>query len=947
MPTLLEKIEQDAEKRLRLPPGRKPAEELARYKTFLRRESHRLRLLHRSGLSGRDVCRSRAAVYDVLIRHILDGILGSQPALQSAPAASWALVATGGYGRAELNPLSDIDIMFLFHGELVSRGKPHPYLATLNEGLLLTLWDVGLKVGHSVRSIVDCVQLANRDMQSKTSLIEARLIAGNSELYRIFEKGIQEKCVADYAAGYIAARMEDQAGRRAKHGNSALMQEPNIKNGCGGLRDYQNLLWMAQFKYGTRSLTALVKLGLLDAAERRQLRRAYDFLLRVRNEMHPHFAKAMPAMDVLTKSLQPAVASALGYLDRSPSERLEKFMRDLYVHMRHIHLITRTLELRMAINNQPGRLATLRQVLRLPGGKPAGQVHDGFRILTGELRQLNDRVFREQPRRLMRVFLHAQQRQLRLHPDLSQLIRQSLALVNREFLRDPHVRETFLEILNHRGSVAPILRAMHEVDFLGKYIPEFGRLTCLVQHEFFHIYAADEHVLVCLEQLDLVWEATKPPHSHYAELFQELDRPYVLYLALLLHDAGKGLSKKKQHAEEGAVIAETVARRLALDPGTTQLLRLLIEHHLDMAVISQRRDLEDAGVIRNVAQVVQSPPALSMLTLHTFVDAMGTSDKLWNGFKDSLLRSLYEKTLRVVTGGTAFIRIRVEQRDLLQKELRRIVPPTMADDELDAHFESLPARYFRIHSPTEIGVDLELVHEFLRQQFHSGDRGLDPVTRWNNDADRGYTALKVCTWDRPGLFSRIAGSLSAIGLNILSAQVFSRADGLALDTFFVNRATGDNFATREDRDKLVALLSRSLNGTETDFSTTIRHANQRHAGHAMLGEDAVPTRVYFDNEISEEYTVIDVESVDRLGLLYAISSAFTELGLNLALAKIVTEKGAAVDSFYVNEVADGKVTSPERQRVIGDRLLQVIGALSGDGKSRPAVANPGSSLAIA
>lgn len=926
MPTLLDKIELDAEKRLKLPPDRKPSEELPRYKNYLKLENHRLRMLHRGGASGREVCKARAAVYDALIRHILDAVLAGRPDLKNVPAAPWALVATGGYGRAELNPMSDIDIMFLFHGEIVTRGRSHPYLSALNEGLLLTLWDIGLKVGHVVRSVYDCVQVANGDMQSKTALIEARLITGNSELFQIFQDVIQERCVAGHADEYLAARMEDQSGRRAKYGNSALMQEPNIKNGCGGLRDYQNLLWMALFKYGTRSLTDLVKQELLSAAERRQLRRAYDFLLRVRNELHTHFTKATPAMDVLTKNLQPAVASALGYADRSPSHRIENFMRDLYVHMRHILLITATLEQRMALNKKPGRLEGLRNVLRLPGRKPAGQTLDGFRMLGGELRQLNNRIFREQPRRLMRAFLHLQQRDLRLHPDLSQLVRQSLSLVNREFLKDPHVRETFLEILNHRGNVAPILRAMHDVDFLGKYVPEFGRLTCLVQHEFFHVYAADEHVLVCVEQLDRVWEADTPPHNHYTEMFQELDRPYILYLALLLHDAGKGLGKRGKHAEVGAVIADRVSRRLSLDATTSHLLRLLIENHLLMAMTSQRRDLEDGMVIRNFANIVQTPPALSMLALHTFADAMGTSEKLWNDFKDSLLQTLYEKTMRIVTGGTTFIRARVEQRDRLQKLIRRQVPGSVTDEEIESHFDALPARYFRVHSADEVAEHVELIHRFLRLQANEEQSGLDPVTNWHAEPDRGYTILQVATWDRPGLFSRIVGSLSSVGLNILSAQAFSREDGLALDTFFVTRATGEATVPREDRERFDELLAKVLNGEEYDFSKHIAKGARAQSAHKLLGDEAVPTRVYFDNEVSEEYTVIDVEAVDRIGLLYTITNAFAQLGLNLALAKIVTEKGAAVDSFYVNEISNGKVFSADRQREIASRLLQAINA---------------------
>ena len=302
-------------------------------------------------------------------------------------------------------------------------------------------------------------------------------------------------------------RLEDQAARRAKFGNSACMQEPNIKNGCGGLRDFQNLLWMAFFKYRTRSLKDLQAHELISESERKQLEAAYDFLLRVRTEMHYHVNRAM---DVLSKNLQPAVAHNLGYRDRSPSKRIEQFMRDVYTHSRNIFLITRTLEQRLALAAAAAAGGSRCRSLSglLPGGASrVSEPVDGFKFIDGEIHAASNRVFRDQPRRLMRVFLYAQQRGLRLHPDLAQLIRNQLALVDRAFLADEHVRETFLTILNQRGNVAPILRAMHEVDLLGKYLPEFGKLTCLVQHEFYHQYTADEHTLVCLEQLDRIWEA--------------------------------------------------------------------------------------------------------------------------------------------------------------------------------------------------------------------------------------------------------------------------------------------------------------------------------------------------------------------------------------------------------------------------------------------------------
>src|SRR5438552_12152738 len=350
---------------------------------------------------------------------------------------------------------------------------------------------------------------------------------------------------------------------------------------------------------------------------------------------------------------------------------------------------------------------------------------------------------------------------------------------------------------------------MHEVDLLGKYVPEFGKLTCLVQHEFYHQYTADEHTLVCLEQLDRVWEAEKPPHGNYSEIFRSVERPFVLYLALLLHDAGKAVRTGK-HSEVGGKLALNAARRLGLDGATTHTLRLIIEHHLTMSQISQRRDLDDPAVIRNFAAQIESAENLQLLTLHTFADARGTSDKLWNGFKDSLLLLLFHKTLGQFTDGTAFIRVEEKQRELLADEVRRLLPATISEEELQAHFATLPPRYFQIHAAKDILADLTLAHLFMRLQFEEREKALEPVIEWHNEPDRGYTAVKVCTWDRHGLFSKIAGSFTAAGLNILNAQIFTRNDGVILDTFFVTDARTGLLADGAERDKFERYLIQAL-----------------------------------------------------------------------------------------------------------------------------------------
>jgi [protein-PII] uridylyltransferase len=920
VPTLLEKIEADAAKRLPLPLGSHPAKELARYKAFLKLERHRLKIVHRAGAGGLEICRAQARVFDELIRGIFEAV--RRPPLNNELSSPLALVAIGGYGRGEMNPFSDLDIMFLHSGGMVSGGEPSPYLAAIADGVLYPLWDIGLKLGHSVRSIDDCVQIANSDLQSKTALIEARLVAGDEALFQRMQTAILARCVRGQEDDYIAARIGDQEERRARYGNSPFMQEPNIKNGCGGLRDYQNLLWMAFFKYRTRSLSELAHQGLISKAEQKQLETAYDFLLWVRNQLHYQVNRAG---DVLLKALQPAIAINLGYSERSPRRRIERFMREVYKHLRNVYLITRTLERRLALLPQPKRLPSLRALIRTGRRRAFQQSFDGLIFVDGEVLASSEAVFREQPRRLMRVFLYAQQRGLKLHPDLAQLIRQHLWLVNGAFVRDPHVHETFLEILNQRGNVAPILRVMHEVDFLGRYLPEFGKLTCLVQHEFYHQYTADEHTLVCIEKLDRIWAAKEPPLHYYAELFQRLERPFVLYLALLLHDSGKA-RPSSDHAEVSGRFASRVAKRLGLDGATTHTLRLVVECHLDMIQVSQRRDIDDPAVIRNFAAQMQTPENLMLLTLHTLADSQGTSPELWNGFKDTLLQTLSRRVLQVLDGVPGFVRAEEKQRDLLMEEVRDLMPATFGEDELEAHFSHLPLRYFQINSAQQILADLTMAHRFMRLQIAEADKALEPVIDWHNEPDRGYTAVQICTWDRTGFFSKMVGGLTASSLNILSAQIFTRTDGIILDTFFVISAQTGLLATQVEREKFETLLRRALTG-EVDLAALIARQPAVAASPRLPDHERIPTVIRFDNETSDYYTVIEIETEDRLGLLYAISQSFAELHLDIALAKICTEKGAAVDSFYVATQDSRKVDSSAHQQFISEQLHTAIGSL--------------------
>lgn len=371
-----------------------------------------------------------------------------------------------------------------------------------------------------------------------------------------------------------------------------------------------------------------------------------------------------------------------------------------------------------------------------------------------------------------------------------------------------------------------------------------------------------------------------------------------------------------------------IARRLDLDGAVSHSLRLLIEQHLSMAMISQRRDLEDPAVIRQFASQVQTPENLKMLTLLTFVDSLATSDKLWNGFKDTLLWQLHHKTMQLFLGGTIFISAEEKQRELLAQEISHLLPKSFGHEELEAHFTTLPPRYFQITPEKEILTDLTLVHRFMHHQIDEEDRALEPVLVWHNEPDRGYTSVRICTWDRAGLFSKITGCLSSAGINILSAQIFTRTDGIVLDNFFVTDAISGSMVARESRDRFENILFESLSTSdEVDYRPLIHKQGSARPLYQSVEGERIPTRIHFDNDTSETRTVIDVETEDRVGLLYVISQALTECGLDIALAKILTEKGAAIDTFYVCEEDTQKVLFPDRQHYITSKIRSAIAGL--------------------
>ena len=904
----LEKVLANAERQLAATGAARPSDVLPPYKRFLKIEEHRLRLKHQAGGGGREICARRADFVDILLRHVFAA--ARTVAGKHSEAGSLALMALGGYGRGELNPFSDVDVMFLTaqNGTRVSI-----YVGEMVEQILYLLWDIGFKVGHSTRSIKEAIAQANRDMLTKTSMLESRFLAGDNELVRSFREQFRAKCVTGFERQYIELRMKDQAVRHAKFGNSVHMQEPNVKSGCGGLRDYQNLLWMTYFKEGALTTTHLVGRNWLSKTEQRRLDEAYDFLLRVRTDLHYENRRST---DVLHLNTQEQLARRLNYPQGTGLLRSEAFMKDYYEHTRNIFRTTERITEQFASGQSSGRLRALFGFL--PKAKTKEEHFGEFVSRHGHLHAQHAAIFAENPELMMRSFQLVQERKLDLSPELEEQFARHLRLVTRSFQHAKEPREIFKAILSQKGEVGPVLRAMHRVDFLGRYIPEFGDLTCLVQHEFFHRYTADEHTLVCIDKLDALTRTENPKLVPYRKLFEKLADPMVLYLALLLHDTGRAVGARP-HSEASAVFAQRLATRLRLTSEQRKTLILLVDHHLTLSNVARQRNLDDPETIIEFAAIVKQQKNLDALMLLTLADGQGTSAEAWSDWKESLVWHLYLATSQYLTNQEAFYEQTKIERQKLSAAVSARLPADYAE-EIEAHFDFMPDNYFRAFDVADIVSHLRLFRTFLEKRLEENASLLAPAIQWQAFPDQGHSIVSFCSWDLRQLLSKIAGSFAVVPINILSADIYSRGDSLVLDVFRVCSTDSQAVTNQRELEQFKATLCDALEHAQCDFSSLIDKAWRK----VFLSPGIeFPTRISIDNKAHPGYTLIQIETPDRLALLYDLLSCLDREGVYIALSRISTEKGAAIDTFYVADVATrSKITDSNRIASLQKKLQQ-------------------------
>jgi [protein-PII] uridylyltransferase len=826
-----------------------------------------LRAAHLGGASGQQSVAAYAGFMDIFLGTLYR--LAVEDAKREGLVPSpLVLVALGGYGRGELHPLSDLDLMLIYAGEM------GPYVQRVTQGLLYALWDLGLQVGHAVRSLPDCLAMARTDFPSRTSMQQARLLVGDRRLFNRFRKVLAENVYQKDFAQFLETTLTERDQRYRKFGGSPYMGEPNVKESAGGLRDIHTAMWLTSTKFGTRTLRELADKRLINGREQKTTDEALTFLWRVRNELH--FLSGHKN-DVLSRDIQPQIAKNFGYTGDELSLPVEKFMRDYYLHARVIHRVSRRLIARC--RETLSRRASVQRRLRQEA------LADGLIVLDEQLHlaQADGRAFREEPVRLIKVFWHSHHLGFELGVDVERAIEDSLDLIDDAFRASPEARELFLGICRSWGRTAQTLREMHELGVLGRYLPEWGALTCLVQYDIYHKFTADQHSLIAVQNLEALAPGQSPDSEGNAQVVSELERPGLLMLGMLLHDIGKG--KGHGHVAKGIPLIETLSARMGLAPEDADKVIFLVAHHLTMSHVAQRRDIDDPKTIETLAGVCRTPERLRMLYLLTCADMRAVGPGVMTGWQAQILWDLYARTLTRLTGGQ---RERPTRESVAQR-VTEAMRGDVARTAVAAHLALLSDRYLTTTSPQRIAAHLRLLDRLA-------DGGV-LATELFHHPDLGSSELVVATRDVPGLFSIIAGTLASQGINILSAQIHTRADGIALDTFQVNDPFGEAVTEEARWRRTLEALRLVLRGEASVEDLLARRRAVYPSGDGVPG----PPKISVDNQISDSRTVVEVKCPDRVGLLYVITRTLSGHGLDIASARIATEIDHAYDTFYVTD----------------------------------------------
>jgi len=857
------------------------------------------RRVERGELSGLEAARTLSALQDALIQVLYDFATKHFYYAQNPTASEHlAIIATGGYGRGELAPGSDIDLLFL------RPYKRTPWIESVVEFILYMLWDLGLKVGQATRSLPECLKLAREDITVRTALIEARHIAGDKTLADELRKKFRAE-TAGTGLDFVEAKLAERDTRHRRQGESRYLVEPNIKDGKGGLRDLQTLYWIGKYLYQEDAVAALVAHNVFTKAEYKAFEKAEAFLWDVRVRLHYLVDRAE---ERLSFDVQPQLAAQLGFTDADPRRAVEGFMKAYFLVAKNVGDLTRIFCAALEEQNRKPKPVLSRL---LPGFLKPRSGNEDFFVENGRL-NARENAFRHRSVNLIRIFHIADEKDVDVHPDALRTITRSLDLVTDALREDPEANRLFLQILCSRRDPERALRRMNEAGVFGRFVPEFGRVVAMMQFNMYHHFTVDEHLLRAVGNVAAIERGElKADHPLSTDIIKRVKSRAVLYCAILLHDIAKGM--KGDHSDEGAAIAERLCPRWGLSAEDTAAVAWLVRNHLVMSDTAQRRDISDPKTVRDFVDAVQTPEMLRLLLVLTVADIRAVGPGVWNGWKGQLLRELYYEAEALMTGGDAAPVRAARIADAKAALTARIadIPDHAREQALSRHNDN----YWLVFD--------DAAHERHARLLAKAEAGSDPVSLTaESNAFRAVTEIVIAARDRPGLFSQLAGAISLSGGSIVDAKVFTTADGWALDVFSVQDAEGQPFGDAARVSRLRRTILKILMGEIAPREFLARRRSRK-----RTEVFRVRSRVHFDNDASTTATVMEVEGADRPGLLYDVTRALFDSRLSISSAIVSTYGERAMDVFYVRDAFGHKITHPDRMKAVEESLL---GALEGE-----------------
>ena len=862
-----------------------------------------------AGATGAEIVAAQTTLIDRVLCILLERaakILYPEP--NPTTANRLLLVAVGGYGRGDLSPHSDIDILFLRPYKLTGRGEQ------IIEHLLYMMWDLGFSVGHATRSVADCLRRAQEDMTIRTSVLESRHVWGDRELYDGFRQRFLDELVPGTEAEFVAAKLRERGKRHVREGGSRYLLEPNVKDGKGGLRDLHVLFWIAKYLFRVERFGELVERGVLNRHEYDHFARAEDFLWRVRAHLHIVCDRAE---DRLTFDRQPEIAARMGYGPRRGNLAVERFMKHYFLVAKEVGELTRVFC--AVLEAEQLHTAPVHR-----SGTVTGPARDGLFVSGGRIAAVGEDSFNERPVRLVTIFRRAQTEGRDIHPATLRLIHQGHGLITAEVRDDPEANRAFRAILTDRRNPEKILRMMNEAGVMGRFLPDFGRVVAQTQLDLYHVYTVDEHSIRAVGVLAAIERGALSDELPLAStLIHQLRMRDVLYLSILLHDVAKG--RGGDHSEIGAEIAREVATRLEFTPDEVETAAWLVRWHLLFSMTAFKRDPNDPRTVDDFVGRVRSLERLRLLLVLTAADITAVGPGRMTAWKGSLLRMLYHRAEAVLAGGRE-----AEDREARVTKARQALRARLEDwTEADiAHFEDrLPDTYWL---STDSGMQ-----ERHARLVQGGGRG--PLVETRIDRAREATEMTLYTPDYIGLFAAIAGAVATSGANIVDARVFTTSDGMAIDTIWLQAADGGAIRDEERLERLEQNVVRALSGDRAGAGGSNEAAFRAAPRPARSAPVALEPHVLVDNGASRGYTVIEVSARDRPGLLYDITRTLSACSVSIGSAHISTVGSRAVDVFYVRDRFGLKLSRDAQIAQVQSRLTEMLARDTDDEPRRSAV----------